>query len=251
MSTPLHNESFPPPSHNPPGTTLLSRLRYFARICADLQVVTGVRSLKPWLANCSGKILEVGCGAQPYRHLVPAACDYTGLDWEGSKEQFDYHVPDTVYYDGGVFPFGDASFARLFHTQVLEHIYEDRFFMQECRRVLNPGGELFFTVPFQARYHYIPHDFRRYTPAALERMLREAGFAKIMITPLGSDLTVAAYKCLSLVYRWLQGGVAGKILGVLTLPAGLLFLLAGQLSLLLPVGSADDCLGYAVLARAE
>ena len=146
-----------------------------------MQVSSVYRHLRPWLRERDGTLLEVGCGAQPYRHLVPTGCRYTGLDCEEAEAHFSYRLPDTVYYQGEKFPFENASFDSLFHTEVLEHIFHYGQFLAECRRVLKPSGSMFFTVPFQARYHYIPHDFFRFTPAALERMLAEAGFRNIEI----------------------------------------------------------------------
>jgi SAM-dependent methyltransferase len=242
------NEGLPPLSNMPPGETITGKLRFLVRSFLDMQVASVLHHLQPWLRERNGTLLEVGCGAQPYRHLVPAACHYTGLDWEQAEAHFDYHLPDTVYYDGERFPFADGSFDNLFHTEVLEHIYHGGAFLAECRRVLKPSGKLFFTVPFQARYHYIPHDFFRYTPAALERMLTEAGFRNIEICPRGSDITVAAYKSMSVIYRWLQSGLVGKIAGILSAPIAVPLLIVGHLSMRCSLGSPDDCLGYTVTA---
>lgn len=242
------NESFVPVANNPPGTTITGNIRFFVRTLLDMQVASVYRHLRPWLQEQKGTLLEVGCGAQPYRHLVPAGCRYTGLDWEQAGTHFNYRLPDTVYYDGGRFPFEDGSFDSLFHTEVLEHVYHAGQFLAECRRVLKPSGSMFFTVPFQARYHYIPHDFFRYTPAALERMLDEAGFRNIEIRPRGSDITVAAYKNMSVLYRWLRSGPVGILAGILMSPLALPLLIVGRLTLRLPAGSTDDCLGYTVTA---
>jgi SAM-dependent methyltransferase len=250
MKTQDKNERLPPLSNVPPGETFTGKLRFLMRSIMDMQVASVLRHLEPWLKERSGTLLEVGCGAQPYRHLVPTACSYTGLDWEQAEAHFDYNLPDTVYYDGERFPFADASFDNLFHTEVLEHIYHAGQFLAECRRVLKPGGTMFFTVPFQARYHYIPHDFFRYTPAALERMLTEAGLRNIEIRPRGSDITVAAYKNMSILYRWLQSGPVGIIADILLLPVAVPLLFVGHLSMRSSIGSSDDCLGYTVTADA-
>lgn len=250
MTVPNQSEQFRPPPNDPPGDTLLGKLRFTGRTVADLQVSSVLQHLKPWLADIRGTVLEVGCGAQPYRHFVSAGCQYTGLDWDQAEEGFSYRTPDTIYYDGGEFPFTETTFDFVFHTEVLEHIYYARQFLGECRRVLKPGGRIFFTVPFQARYHYIPWDYFRYTPAALSKILAEAGFREVVVIPRGNDITVAAYKILGLVYRWLQEGLTGKVLGCAALPIAVLCLLVGHLSLRFKVGSRDDCLGYAVHATA-
>jgi SAM-dependent methyltransferase len=243
------HEGLPPVANMPPGKTYSGKVLFLVRSLLDMQVGSVYRDLRPWLKERSGTLLEVGCGAQPYRYLVPEGCRYTGLDTEDAKTNFDYRLPDTVYYGGERFPFEDGSFDNLFHTEVLEHIYHAGQFLVECRRVLKPEGTMFFTVPFQARYHYIPHDFFRYTPAALERMLDEAGFREIKIRSRGSDLTVAANKCISVFYRWLRSGLPGVLAGVLFSPIALLVLIVGWLSLRLTMGSYDDCLGYTVTAK--
>jgi SAM-dependent methyltransferase len=222
---------------------------FFSRLAADMMVASVVKYLKPWLASRHGRILDVGCGAQPYRRLLSADCLYQGLDWEGAETQFAYHTPDTLYYDGKTFPFGGQQFDALFHTEVLEHVYDYGAFLAECARVLKPGGSMCFSVPFAARYHYIPNDYWRYTPATLQKLLTDAGFETIIIHTRGTDITVAAYKIISIIYRWLLGRIYQKILGVLALPAAFISLVFGQASLWWNIGSTDDCLGYVVTAR--
>jgi SAM-dependent methyltransferase len=242
-------EQFSPPPNLPPGGSFKGRVMFKFRKIADLQVRSVLLHLAPWLAGLSGRVLEIGCGAQPYRHLIPEGCNYQGLDWEKSEEYFHYRTTDTVYYEGGQFPFADGTFDYLFHTEVLEHVYQKELFLSECKRILKPGGQMFFSIPFQARYHYIPFDYWRFTPASLEKLLTQAGFIEIEIICRGNDITVAAYKIVSLVYRWLQDGLRGIFLGLLFSPVWLIFLILGHISLVVNIGSRDDCLGYVVKAR--
>ena len=242
-------EAFPSPPNLPPKEFGFGRFHANLRPAVDLQVASLLIHLSPWLTKLSGSVLEVGCGAQPYRRLIPEICQYQGLDWVGSEEHFGYRAPDVIYHDGRSFPFEDNTFDRLFHTEVLEHVYDSEFFLTECHRVLKPGGEMFCSVPFQARYHYIPYDYWRFTPAALERMATSSGFRSTNIMPRGNDLVVAAYKNLSLVYRWLQGGWGSKVLGVIFSPLAVCALIAGQIWLRLRIGSPDDCLGYVMIAK--
>ncbi len=156
----------PPPNLAPEG--LEGRALHVLRRLLDLQVASVVRDLAPVLAAAAGgKVLEVGCGDSPYRRLVPESCRYRGLDWAGS-ENFRYRPREGVLrFDGGNFPLRDRSFDLVFHTEVIEHVWDTGNFLEECLRVLKPGGRLFFTVPFAARYHYAPHDYWRFTPSAL------------------------------------------------------------------------------------
>ncbi len=237
-------EAFRPPANMPRG-----RLGAFVRRALDLQVHTVRAALAPWLAARRGSLLEVGCGAMPYRPLVPADCRYQGLDWAGAETAFGYAEKDVALFDGETFPFPDASFDAVFHTEVLEHIPDPQAFLTECRRVLVPGGELFLTVPFQARFHYIPHDYWRFTPSGLTRLLTKAGLADIAVAPRGTDVTVAGYKATAVVFRLLRGGFASKCLGAALSPLGAAGLALGHLSLARGWGSPDDCLGYTATAR--
>ena len=94
--------------HVPPDNfthALLFRLRLFF----DLEVGTVYRDLKKALKEAAGKVLEVGCGLQPYRHLLPRQTEYYALDWEGSDVHFACRAKDALYYDGTNFPFKEGS----------------------------------------------------------------------------------------------------------------------------------------------
>ena len=68
---------------------LLTSLVQALQLFADLQVSTVRRDVKEWLAGRRGSLLEVGCGDQPYRSLVPPQCRYTGIDQDAMKDAFD------------------------------------------------------------------------------------------------------------------------------------------------------------------
>ena len=230
------------------GASIIQALQLFA----DLQVCTVRRDVKAWLAGRRGSLLEVGCGDQPYRSLVPEECDYLGIDQAAMKDEFDMgSAKEIILYSGAVFPCADGAFDSLFHTEVLEHVFEYRGFLLECRRVLKPGGEMMFTVPFQARFHFAPHDYFRYTPSALRIMLEDAGFEDVNVAPRGTDVTVAAYKTAAVSFRWAYGNLGSKLLFVATSPLTVLSLALAHVSILWRLGSADDCLGYSVTAKAS
>ena len=229
-------------------TSIIQALQLFA----DLQVCTVRRDVKQWLARRRGVLLEVGCGDQPYRSLVPPECQYQGIDQGGMKDEFGMGSnKEIILYSGAVFPCADGAFDSLFHTEVLEHVFNYREFLLECRRVLKPAGEMMFTVPFQARFHFAPHDYFRYTPSALQIMLKDAGFEDVQVAPRGTDVTVAAYKAAAVSFRWAYGGLATKLLFIVTSPITVLVLSLAHISLLWGLGSPDDCLGYSVTAKAS
>jgi SAM-dependent methyltransferase len=82
-------------------------------------------------------------------------------------------------------PFGHGCFQTVMATEVLEHCPEPSQTLTEIGRVLAVDGVFFFTVPFLWNLHEVPHDEYRYTPFALERLLRGAGFADIDIKATG------------------------------------------------------------------
>jgi SAM-dependent methyltransferase len=205
----------------------------------------------------AGKVLEVGCGLQPYRHLLPRKTEYYALDWEKADIHFGYEAKDVLYYDGTRFPFKDGVFNLVFHTEVLEHVYHLAPFLSECHRVLADDGRMLFTVPFAARNHYIPHDYWRLTPASITRLLQEARFADIVVVPRGGDIAVAIHKINSVCYRIIFRNIPHKTLHMvnrvfftLLFAAPIVLLtLVGNLSILLKLGSPDDPLGYTVYCR--
>ena len=242
-------ESFPPPAHLGPGSGVLGRIRFAVRRLADLQTFTVVRDISPWLRERSGVLLEVGCGDQPYRHLVPQDCRYLGLDIAATGDSFGTGLhPEYVHYAGGNFPFSEASVDAILHTETLEHVANYVGFLAECARVLRPGGEMCFTMPFQARFHYIPHDYWRFTPTALKMITEQAGFGNVRVTARGNDVVVASHKALGVCYRV---GSRNTALLVLLAPIIVVLLAVSHWALWMETGSGDDCLGYTVFARCE
>lgn len=135
------------------------------------------------IKGCTGRIIDIGCGAQPYRSLVlmpTGPCtDYVGVDLSGIETP-----PDTVW-DGWTLPFPDASFDVALCTEVLEHAPDPQRVIDESFRILKPKGLLIATTPFFWVLHEVPSDYQRLTPFQLRRMLKSAGFTEITITALG------------------------------------------------------------------
>lgn len=245
----IGGEARRPPVHRGPAEGILGKVTHSLRRFVDLQVASVARDVAPWLRSRSGSVLEVGCGDQPYRYLLPGSCKYTCLDWKDAANAFAMtSVPDVIYYSGDAFPFADQSFDALFHTEVLEHVLDYRKFLCECQRVLKPGGEMFFTVPFQARFHFIPYDYWRFTKSGLLSILNEAGFDPLRVSSRGTDWVVAAYKDISVFYRLAYGGIAGKITFAAFSWLVVLLLCAAHACMFFELGSSDDCLGYSVVA---
>jgi len=82
------------------------------------------------------KLLNLGCGERYHG-------DWTNVDIVASGPDVLVHDLDT-----GV-PFDDNSFDAVYHSHVLEHFSKERasVFLEECFRVLKPGGIIRVVVP--------------------------------------------------------------------------------------------------------
>ncbi len=192
-------EKWQPPAFNRVNG-VISRFAAGARRFLDLQAGTIWNDLSVILPRCHGTVVDVGCGAQPYRELLNKSnVNYIGIDRCDAKEHFKYEIPDTIYYDTDRWPIADAQADVVLCTETLEHVLDYEGFLAETVRCLKPGGTLVMTVPFAARWHYIPYDYFRYTPSALNALLTKAGLSDVRVYPRGNAVTVAAYKVLALM----------------------------------------------------
>jgi len=151
------DERWQPPSF---ADTASRRGRVLSRVrrLLDLQAASIWRDLKSPLKGATGTVLDVGAGAQPYRPLVNPQARYRAIDTADARERFGYEVPGTDYFTGDEWPAADNSVDHLLATETLEHIADPDAFLAQARRVLRDGGQLILTVPFAARWHYIPHE---------------------------------------------------------------------------------------------
>jgi len=232
----------------------VSRFVFALRRTFDLQTSSMWNDLSTELPPVRGTVVDVGCGAQPYRSLFGKDVSYIGIDTADAEARFGYADSSTRYFQGSTWPVEDASVDFLLCTETLEHVLEPREFLAEAIRCLVPGGKMFMTVPFSARWHYIPYDYWRYTPSSLEYLLNQAGFTDICVYARGNALTVACYKIIALLLLLLMPqdkspvvGVALRIIGIPFIPLFVLLGCIGNMSLWGQGG--DDCLGYTVLAR--
>jgi SAM-dependent methyltransferase len=253
LHTPRVENFPPPPLERPRGAW--GALKLALRRFADLQFGSIWRDLDVLLPSVRGSLVDVGCGAQPFRDLLSPDVTYIGVDIAEAKSRFGYEAADTRYFSGTTLPLADAEANVILCTETLEHVLNPGILLLEIRRALCTDGILVMTVPFSARWHFIPHDYWRYTPSGLGHLLSDAGFADIRIYARGGVLAVASYKVLGYVLLLVSGGgskgpmsLLAKAIGVLLLPLGALSMLAGNVGLRYP-GSTDDTLGYTVIAK--
>ena len=141
-----------------------------------------------------GRLLDAGCGNQPFRAwYAPLVDEIVCLD------AAPLEGVDVVGFADRL-PFADASFDTLLVTEVLEHVTDAERAVAEIHRVLRPGGHALITVPYLYPTHEAPYDFRRFTHFGLRGVLERHGLEVVRLDAKGGGLLLMAHFCvLSLV----------------------------------------------------
>lgn len=113
-----------------------------------------------------GKVLDVGAQYCPYYPLFKDKCEsYSSMDLvETPLVDFTCNAEEM--------PVEDCSFDLVLCTQVLEHSVNPQKVVDECFRVLRPGGSLIVTVPCIFPIHGYPADNWRFMPGGMRHLLR-------------------------------------------------------------------------------
>jgi len=209
------------------------------------------------LATTDGKNMVSGY-RQPSRLLqalrrVISSEYFPGKAWRAAKENTLAHGPNTLILGSGVtrysgaihldlddfpgvdvvadaheLPFRDGSLDAVVCEVVLEHAAQPLRILAETKRVLKPGGRIFFVVPFVFPYHGHPADYRRWSRQGLEMDFAE--FSNLEIGIMGGPcssmvnlLSEWAYTLSGLPfpkgYTWIKGGVTACLFPIKFLDA--------------------------------
>ena len=87
-------------------------------------------------------------------------------------------------------PVSDNLFDFIVIADVLEHLKNTDDVLNECMRILKPGGTLIATMPFLYPVHDDPDDYQRWTPTRFRIEFNKAGFKNANIEPMGSLFAV-------------------------------------------------------------
>jgi SAM-dependent methyltransferase len=150
---------------------------------------------KPWI---SGKVLEVGCGeGRGVEILIEKADTYLGIDKiEEVVNRLTEKYPNADFQQAFIPPFtgiADNSFDTVVSFQVIEHIENDRLFLEEIRRVLKPGGTAIISTPnIRHTLSRNPWHIREYTARQLKELCMTI-FEKVTAMGIGGNDKVWEY----------------------------------------------------------
>ena len=183
-------------------------------------------------ASTSGTVIDVGCGAAPYRALFEHAT-YIGVEVATASQYGSAKSGADVLYDGRALPFADASANFVLCNQVLEHVFEPAPFLRELHRILRPDGRLLMTVPFVWDEHEQPYDFARYSSFGLAHLARTASFEVVESRRTLADASLFAQLWLAYWFKVVRrANPASRLrklmLAAICVPTNLLGLLLGK-----------------------
>jgi hypothetical protein len=154
----------------------------------------------------SGRVLDYGCGKQPYRPIVEAAAgEYIGFDsasFPGSVVSEEIGPEE----DRVLYPF--EEYDAILCTQVVQYLPLARnsgythhwpLILWEWKASLAIDGLLVMTYPTNWP-EVEPEDLHRFTKAGMARLLTEAGFTIVRHEVRGYHDTKLSYASLALGY---------------------------------------------------
>lgn len=160
----------------------------------------------------SGDALEVGCGeGRGVELLMQHAKSFTAVDKiDEALQVLRDKFPGARFLAMNLPPLhgmGDNSFDCVVSFQVIEHIKEDRFYLQEIHRVLKPGGVALITTPNRKMsLSRNPWHIREYLAHELENLAKGI-FSEVQMKGITGNEKVMAYyeqnkKSVARIMRW-------------------------------------------------
>jgi SAM-dependent methyltransferase len=131
------------------------------------------------------RVLDVGCGDDPYAPLLGDASEVVGFDVPGNPHADLHGSIESIAV-------ADASFDVVLCLQVLEHVPDPAAAVRELRRVVRPGGRVLASTHGVYPFHPNPDDYWRWTHQGLERLFRDNGeWSSLSVRP-GAGTTATA-----------------------------------------------------------
>ena len=227
---------------------LLGSILYWIRLGIDTPYQGLITGVKPILKEFSGHVLDVGAGSQFFRRYLAKTVSYRALELKREEHLFgweeDSHNRD--FYDGTEMPYGNETFDNILCLDVLEHSENPEQLISEIARILKPAGTAVISAPFSSKWHYIPHDYWRFTPSGFKKLFSKIKTLKLQkILRRGTDFTVIFHTTASALTGFLfKKSILSKIIGVLFFPLAYLAGLLANICDYFDLGAPENNLGY-------
>ncbi len=138
--------------------------------------------------HCTGRVvLEAGSGEGYGANMIAeVATVVVGLDYDASAAAHVFHsYPRVSMLRGNLaqLPFVDGSVDVVVNFQVIEHLWDQGQFLDECFRVLAPGGSLLISTPNRITFSpgrdtpLNPFHTRELNASELTELLEDAQFS--------------------------------------------------------------------------
>lgn len=205
--------------------------------------------LKKYSHYLKGRILDIGCGAQPYRSYLRECREYVGMD-------INAEIRPDVTGDVKDMPFPEGHFDGVLCTEVLEHLADPEIGIKEINRVLKKGGYLYLTVPQEWCLHYEPYDYFRFTRYGIKYLLEKNEFEILAIERIGGIFSLTGQRLVDVLWNaitrflkpLLSSRWAERTATILCLPISITFYILGKMGDKI---DKRDAICWAVLARKQ
>lgn len=152
-------------------------------LASSEQITRMVTRYRFALDYCRGKdVLEVACGSgQGLSALAKSAKKVVGGDFMDNllrKAQSHYgsKIP-LIRLDAQTLPFTREAFDVVILYEAIYYLEEPARFVEECKRILRPGGYVLICLPNKSipDFHPSPHSFNYFTPPELAKLMSPIG----------------------------------------------------------------------------
>lgn len=151
-----------------------------------------------------GVLLDVGCGAMPFRPLFrDRATRYFGLDLPGSPDVGRARLD--IVARAEALPVRGGAIGTVLAISMVNRLPEPLRMLEEAHRVLEPGGVLILELEQMAPVYQPPHDYWRFTRYGADRLLERAGFEVITRIAIGGIMARVGLSLIAALNRINRG----------------------------------------------